>query len=178
MAVLLVLTAIAVPTMMTSIRAYQLNDSAMRLSDILKFTRFEAVRQNKSVSTLFQQSGTVWTVGSDSNGNGSIDATEKQVNITGFATLLPPGGLPSPAPILTAINVAGLNGFLSGSPGSLTFDARGAIRVGGVLSANVFVFYLGSSTNPEFGYRAVILLPAGSTQIWSAPQGGTWVQIN
>jgi type IV fimbrial biogenesis protein FimT len=177
-AVLMVLTAIAVPTMMTSIRAYQLNASAMSLSDILKFTRFEAVRQNKPISSIFQQAGGVWTVGTDSNGNATIDNSEKQVNISGFATLLPPGGLPSPSPILAAVSASSLNSSLSGSPGALTFDARGAIRVGGALSTNVFVFYLGNSTHPEFGYRAVVLLPAGSTQIWSAPPSGAWMKIN
>jgi hypothetical protein len=40
------------------------------------------------------------------------------------------------------------------------------------------VFYIGSSTDPEFGFRAVILLPSGSTQIWTAPNGGTWQQIS
>jgi hypothetical protein len=66
----------------------------------------------------------------------------------------------------------------SGSNGSVTFDARGAIRVGGAVSASVFIFYLGSTTDPQFGYRAVVLLPTGSTQVWTAPAGGTWVQIS
>jgi len=44
--VLLILTAIAIPSLMRTFRTYQLNDAAARLSDILKFTRFEAVRRN------------------------------------------------------------------------------------------------------------------------------------
>ena len=40
--VLLILTAIAIPSLMRSFRTYQLNDAAARLSDMLKFTRFEA----------------------------------------------------------------------------------------------------------------------------------------
>jgi len=46
MTVLMILTAIAIPSLMRSFRTYQLNDVAARLSDILKFTRFEAVRRN------------------------------------------------------------------------------------------------------------------------------------
>jgi type II secretory pathway pseudopilin PulG len=179
MTVLLILTAIAIPTLMRSFRTYQLNDAAARLSDMLKLTRFEAVRKNTQINFLMQASGTGWLIGTDSNGNGTIDAVEKQQLITGFATLLASGVAPSPTAITTALGGASLS-TLSGSAGSVTFDARGAIRAGinGPVSSSTYVFYIGSLTNPEFGYRAVILLPSGSTQIWSAPNGGAWQQIS
>jgi type II secretory pathway pseudopilin PulG len=176
--VLLILTAIAIPTLMRSFRTYQLNDAAARLSDMLKFTRFEAVRRNTQVQFLMQQpSPPAWIIGVDSNGNSTIDLSEKQEVIAGFATLLPSGTPPSPTAIVAKLGGASLN-TLSGSTGSVTFDARGAIRVGGTVSANIFVFYIGSANDPESGYRAVILLPSGSTQIWTAPSGGTWQQIS
>jgi len=176
MAVLLILTAIAVPSLVRSLRTYQLNDAAARLSDMLKFTRFEAVRRNKPINFLMQSSGTGWLVGTDSNVSGTIDPTDKQQLIAGFATLLPAGVAPTPTAITTALGGAALT-TKSGSAGSITFDARGAIRVGGNVSTNIFVFYLGSTASPEFGYRAVIQLPSGSTQIWTAPAGGPWQQI-
>jgi len=58
--VLLILTAIAIPSLMRSFRTYQLNDAAARLSDMLKFTRFEAVRRNTQVNFLILPSGTDW----------------------------------------------------------------------------------------------------------------------
>jgi len=70
--VILILTAVAIPSIMRSFRSYQLNDAAARLSDQLKFTRFEAVRRNTSVSFVMTQSGPDWIVGTDSNNNGSI----------------------------------------------------------------------------------------------------------
>jgi type II secretory pathway pseudopilin PulG len=176
LSVLLILTAIAIPSLMRSIRTYQLNDAAARLSDMLKFTRFEAVRRNKQINFLMQASGTGWLVGTDSNNSGSIGPTEKQQLIAGFATLLPGGVAPSPTAISAALGGAALT-TKSGSAGSVTFDARGAIRVGGNVSSNVFVFYIGSAGHPEFGYRAVIQLPSGSTQIWTAPKRGRWQQI-
>jgi len=177
--VLLILTAIAVPTLMRSFRTYQLNDAAARVSDMLKFTRFEAVRRNTQINFLMQASGSGWIVGTDSNGNGTIDATEKQQLITGFATLLSSGVAPTPSAISAALGGASLT-TLSGSAGSVTFDARGAIRAGinGAVSSNIDVFYVGSLSDPEFGFRAVILLPSGSTQIWTAPDGGAWQQIS
>jgi prepilin-type N-terminal cleavage/methylation domain-containing protein len=176
MTVLLILTAIAIPSLMRSIRAYQLNDAAGRLSDMLKYTRFEAVRRNTTVDFRMQASGTGWIIGVDSNRNSTIDAAESQQVINGFATLLPTGAPPNSASITTTLNGATLTP-LSGSAGSVTFDARGAIRNGGIVSTSVYVFYIGSATNPEFGYRAVILLPSGAVQIWTAPAGGTWQRI-
>jgi len=173
MTVLLILTAIAIPTLMRSFRAYQLNDAAARLSDMLKFTRFEAVRRNTQINFLMQANGSGWLVGTDSNNNGTIDAVEKQQPISGIVTLLPAGAPPNSSSILAKLGAtSSLDASKSGAAGSLTFDPRGAVSP---LAA--YVFYLGSTTNPEFGYRAVILLPSGATQIWSAPNGGTWQRI-
>src|SRR5206468_5183340 len=168
--ILMILSAIAIPSLMHSLRAYQLNDAAARLSDMLKFTRFEAVRRNTQVNFLILPSGTDWIVGTDSNNNGSLDPTEKQILINGIVTLLPSGTPPSPASILAKLGAtSSLDASRSGAAGSLTFDARGAVSP---LAA--YVLYLGSRNSPEFGYRAVILLPSGATQIWTAPSGGPW----
>src|SRR6266849_1418641 len=178
LAVLLILTAIAIPTLTRSFRTYQLSDAAARLSDMLKFTRFEAVRRNTQECFLMNQGGSTWTLGTDSNCSGTLDANGKKQVIAGYATLLPAtaSGLPGQGGICTKlVNNSGpcLDDTLSGINNStVKFDARGAIRVGGNVSSSVFVFYIGSAADPEFGYRAVILLPSGSTQIWTAPKGG------
>jgi type II secretory pathway pseudopilin PulG len=174
MTVVLILSAIAIPSLMHSVRTYQLNSAAASVSDMLKFTRYEAVRRNRPISFLMQPSGTGWLVGTDSNLNGNIDSTDKQVVINGFVTLVGAGTPPAPNAITAAFNVGALNPTPA-NPGPLQFDARGAVRVSGSVTANLYVFYVGAATNPdEFGYRAVILLPTGATQIWSAPAGGPW----
>lgn len=174
-AILLILTAVAIPTLTQSFHSYQLNDAAARLSDILKFTRYEAVRRNKPVDLRILANGTDWNVWTDSNKDGIMDPGEKQSLISGFVTLLPAGGLPSPAPITASLGATppALDPSRSGANGFIRFDARGAVTP---LSA--FILYLGRATNPEYGFRAVILLPSGATQVWSAPQGGTWVRIS
>ncbi len=172
LAVLMVLTAIAIPSLMHSFRTYQLNDTAARLSDMLKFTRFEAVRKNKAVPFQLAQLGNDWIAWADPDNDGVPDPIEKQVRISGFVTLLPGGGPPVPTAITNAV---GALTATPASPGPLQFDARGAVRVSGTLTSNVYVFYVGGAANPdEFGYRAVILLPSGATQIWTAPAGGPW----
>ena len=59
----------------------------------------------------------------------------------------------------------------------VTFDARGAVISGDVNVFYVNVFYLGSTIAPEAGYRAVLLMPAGSIQIWTADPSGYWQQV-
>ncbi len=176
LAVLFILTAIAIPSLMQSLRAYQLNDVASRLADILKFTRFEAVRRNTSVPAQIQQFPPDWVVWADPDRDGTLDAAEKQILITGIATLLPAGGspgLPGPASITATLGASGPLTTLSGANGSVLFDARGALS-----PLKAYVFYVGSATHPEYGFRAVILLPSGNTQIWAASPGGTWRQIS
>jgi Tfp pilus assembly protein FimT len=175
--VLLILSAIAIPTLLRSLRAYQLNDAATRLAGMLKFTRFEAVRRNTQVNFLMQASGTGYLVGTDSNGDNVFQATEKQELIAGFATLLPAGVAPTPTAITTALGGTTPTVVYGSSTATVTFDSRGAIRVGGTISNSVFVFYIGSINDPDPGYRAVILLPGGTTQVWSAPGAGPWQQV-
>ena len=171
--VLLILTAIAIPSLMRSFRTYQLNDAAARLSDMLKLTRFEAVRRNTPVTLQIKQNGNDWSVWADSDKDGNLDPTEKQILINGVVTLLPSGAPPSSASILAKLGAtSSLDASKSGAAGSLTFDARGAVS-----PLTAYVFYLGSPNSPEFGYHAVILLPSGATQIWTAPDGGTWQRI-
>jgi prepilin-type N-terminal cleavage/methylation domain-containing protein len=176
MCVMLILTAIAIPSLMQSFRAYQLNDAAARISDLLKFTRFEAVRRNTAVTLQIKQAGNDWYVWADSNNNGNVDPAEKQILVTGFATLLAAGGSPGPpssASITATLGPVTTLTTLSGANNSVSFDARGAVSP---LAADVF--YIGSTTNPEFGYRAVILLPSGATQIWTAPASGPWQRLS
>ena len=175
--VMLILSAIAIPTLMRSLRAYQLNDAATRLAAMLKFTRFEAVRRNTQVNFLMQASGTGYLVGTDSNNDGTLEATEKQELIASFATIIS-SGAPPPTAIQAALNTSTLT-TVAGNGATITFDARGAIRTsfGGGVSTSIYVFYIGSMIDPDPGFRAVILLPSGSTQIWSAPGGGPWQKV-
>jgi len=179
--VMLILTTLAIPSLLHSLRTYQLNETAARVSDMLKFTRFEAVRRNTQISLQVSQSGINWIVWTDSFGAGNggpIDPRDKQQLIAGFATLLPAGApVPPPTAITAALGGTAPN-TLSGANNTVTFDARGAIRLpGGGISNLVYVFYIGSNGGPDSGYRAVVLLPAGSTQTWTAPSGGPWRRV-
>ena len=172
--ILVVLSAMAIPSILQSLRSYQLNDAATRLSDILKITLFEAVRRNKRVDLCIQQNGAYWNVWTDADQDGVMEPTEKQSMVYGFATLLPPTGMPGTGPITATLGgVTVLDSSKSGSNGTITFDARGAVT-----TLTAYIFYLGNALNPQYGYRCVILLPSGATQIWMAPPGGTWQRLS
>lgn len=168
--VMLILTAMAVPSLMRSLRTYQLNSAAASVSDMLKFTRFEAVRQNKKVSFLLKPSGTDWIAWTGPGTDTAPAPTERQLPIAGFASLVTAGFPAGP-------NIAGsgtLNVLSASicSPACFAFDARGAVS-----PLQAYVLYIGGVNNPDTSYRAIVLLPSGSTQVWSAPAAGPWHQV-
>jgi hypothetical protein len=171
--VMLILTALAVPSLMRSLRTYQLNSAAASVSDTMKYTRFEAVRQNKKMSFLLAPNGggTGWVAWTGLPTDTAPAVTEKQLLIAGFASLVTAGFPAGP-------NIAGSGALnvLSGgvcTPACFSFDARGAVS-----NLQGYVLYIGGIYNSDTSYRAIVLLPSGSTQVWSAPAGGPWHQVN
>jgi Tfp pilus assembly protein FimT len=170
--VILVLAAIASPVVVKALRTYQLSDKATRLAGLIKLTRFEAIRTNTKVKAGFQQVGGQWTVWKDSIANGAIDGNEVREVFGGSADLL--AAAPNPAAIAATIGGGGtLNlSVVSGTTGFITFDARGACDFPG--APVVYVFYLGSATDAQAGYRAVLVMPSGTTQVWTSSAAGDW----
>jgi len=172
-AVIMVVTAVSMPSFMQAMRIYRLNDAATQVAGVLKFTRYEAIRLNvpavnpQTARTLLAGAGTY--VFTDSNNSNSVQNTEKQVLFSGNVNLvaagLPPGGLAA------AVGVAGLT-TVPVTGGLISFDHRGALT-----PAAVNVLYIGNVAFPDLGYRAVVLLPSGSVQIWTSASGN-WQQTN
>ena len=171
MIIIVIVTAIAIPNFMRMYRAYQLDDVASQVAGVIKVTRFEAVRRNMQVNCKIVTSGAspattqIWT---DSNGNGAVDSTEKQIVLNGIANLVPSSTPPGTTALATAIGASTLTA-VSLSAGTITFDPRGAVS-----PAAVYVLYVGNLSIPDAGYRAVILLPSGSVQVWTASAAGDW----
>jgi type II secretory pathway pseudopilin PulG len=170
--VMLILTAIAIPSLMRSLRVYQLNSAVANLSDMMKFTRFEAVRQNRKMSFLMAPTATGWIVWAGLPTDTAPLPKEKQLLIGGFASLVTAGAPPGPT-----IAGSGTLNIVSGgicTPACFAFDARGAVS-----PLQAYVLYIGSINDPDPSYRALVLLPSGSTQVWSAPSSaGPWHQVS
>jgi Tfp pilus assembly protein FimT len=177
-AVAMILMAVALPAALRAYHSYELSSAANQVADILRLSRYEAIRLNKPVACIIQPSGegpgmtNVWT---DSNGNNVMDPTEKMALLGNSGNLVDGGGIPNAANLISS--AVGAIATTAPSPGgtSVWFDARGALTA--PTSVNVNVFYLASSIAPEAGYRAVLLMPAGAIQVWTGDVAGNWQQL-
>ncbi|MGH9643046.1 MAG: GspH/FimT family pseudopilin, partial [Terriglobales bacterium] len=167
------------PVVVRSLQTYQLNSAASQQAGMLKYAKFDAIRQNTPVSCgIKQQPGGNWLVWVDSNGNGLADQAEPQMYIGGSFTLLPESSVPSHAAIISSFGT-GYTGSLytwtaiSGSNATVTYDQRGVTD-----SYTLSVLYLGSASNPSEGYRAVLTLPSGAVQVWTSSSAGDWHRVS
>lgn len=171
---ILIITAIALPSLTKTVKTYHLNDAANQLAGILKFTRYEAIRRNSPVSCLNRQAAAngpanVWT---DTIADTVEQPTEKQIVLNPAVNLQPAGAVPNAAALATAVG-AGVLTAVNPVSGNVAFDHRGA-----AVPPAVYVFYVGN-TSADGGFRAVIILPSGSVQVWTYAGGGApWQQLS
>ncbi len=175
MAVALVLMAVGMPYFLRAYHSYQLTNAAQQLAEILRLTRYEAIRRNKDVSCLIKPAAgdpTMTNAFADADGDLNPGPTEKIVLLGNGGNLVDSGVVVGTAGMLAAANVP--SGSVTPPAGNATvpFDSRGAVKTG-----NVSVFYLASPVAPESGYRAVLLMPSGSIQIWTGDVNGNWAQL-
>jgi len=177
MAVAVILMAIGLPIFLRAYRIYELNSAARQMADILRLARYEAIRLNTPVNCVIQATGStppttnVWV---DSNNDGNLDPTEKMILLGSGGNLLDAGSVPGTSSLLAAAISSALHREPPPTSSSVAFDARGA-TYNPLLTVNVF--YLSSAVAPEAGYRAVLLMPAGAIQVWTADQTGNWQEL-
>ena len=179
MTVIMIITAITLPSFLRAIRIYQLNDAATQVASVLKFTRYEAIRLNVASATPLKaqvrQTGTapvISNVFTDSNNNGTVQSRETQIVLSGNVNLVDASTPPNTAGLANAVGVPALTN-VSLTSGFVAFDQRGAIT-----PAAINVLYIGNAALPNLGYRAIVLLPSGSIQIWTTDASGNWQQLN
>jgi Tfp pilus assembly protein FimT len=177
LAIISVMSAVALPSFMQSYRMYQLNDAANQVAGVLKFTHYEAIRTNAPAATplnaqVLQRAGTGTFIFTDSNNSGNVQPTEKQALFPGAVTLVPSGVVPNTAGLAGLVGVPALTN-ISPTNGFIGFDQRGASA-----PPAVSVLYIGNTAFPNLGNRAVVVLPTGSIQIWSTDRTGAWSRSN
>ena len=175
LAVGLVLIAVGLPAFLRAYHSYELSSAAVQVADILRLARYEAIRLNKPVGCMIGPSASspgmtnLWV---DSNGNGQLDVGEKMVLLGSSGNLVDGGTVPNTAGLVSG--AVGSVSAVAPSPSSaeIWFDARGALSP----PTSVNVFFLASAMAPEAGFRSVVLMPAGSIQIWTSDASGNWQQ--
>jgi len=58
MAVAMILMAVALPAFLRAYHSYQLNNAATQVADIVRLTRYEAIRLNKTVNCVIRPDAT------------------------------------------------------------------------------------------------------------------------
>ena len=177
MAVAMILTAVGMPYFLRAYHLYQLNNAAAQMADIVRLTRYEAIRLNRIVDCVIQPDSGDPTMTrasmTDVNGNPLAGISSRAILLGSSGNLVDSGSVPGAAalPAMAALGATTPTAIPPGG-GTVQFDARGAVT-----SGNVTVFYLNSPGSPESGSRAVLLMPAGSIQIWIGDAGGRWQQM-
>jgi len=176
--VAMVLMAISMPAFLRAYHAYQLTNASSQMADILRLTRYEAIRRNTSVNCVikpYASDPTLTSAFADIDGDGSPGPLEKIILLGGNGNLVDSGGVPGTGALYAGANVTSAPGLPAAGNATIAFDSRGAATMGNV--SNVEVFFLANAGAPEVGFRAVLLMPSGSIQIWSGDNAGNWIQL-
>jgi Tfp pilus assembly protein FimT len=178
LAVAMVLMAISMPTFVRAYHAYQLTNASSQLADILRLTRYEAIRRNTNVNCVIEPypaDPTFTSAFADIDGNGEPGPLEKIILLGSNGNLVDGGGVPGTGALLAGAKVTSTPTLPVPGNATISFDSRGAATVGA--ASNVDAFYLANAGAPDAGFRAVLLMPAGSIQIWSGDNAGNWRQL-
>ena len=166
--ILLVISAILAPTMMTVIANSRLRSGTTSLSGILQSCRMVAIKNNRTESVHYTviSHGPLAYIKDATVSSPTVSSSDSQVElgapVTLVSTLTGPGA-PSVALDLSILGYTPLTGDAS-------FNPRGSPcnYSGGTCTANVgFVYYL-TDTRPlgKSGWAAVTISPAGRIQKW------------
>jgi len=164
--VMLVLSAIGLPKLVTSMSVYKVNVAASSLQNLIEVTRFNAVRRNTTISlrqTLVNGQAAFYV---DLAGGAYVNTDP--VYIVPTTVQLAPAGAP-------AAGTTGLANTAALGAGCISFNSRGVVdyTTCGAGVQSVWFISLGL-TNNNGGFRAITVTPMGQAKSWTAPTGGTW----
>jgi type IV fimbrial biogenesis protein FimT len=167
-AIILILGAIAIPTLTTTIASYRLGSTTEQLANLMELARFSAIQRNSTVNVLttFQGNNTVFYA--DLNGNGVLDPGEPQVVLPNDMIL---ANGQSGVPAASTTGLPSTQDFTS----QISFDYRGTVTTsGGGLASSACYLAIGMASQSQYGFRAVTVSPMGQTKTWSAGTNGLW----
>lgn len=182
-AIIMVLSAMAAPTLLRSIRRYQTETSVRSVANILSRARYEAINRNQRIPTLFRtpvQATEGARYGIDINRNGTLDAGEpfiilnRQVTFY-FNNTTPIAWGTFQFPDYNIVTAP------SAPPWSMSYSAQGTLltQSGGVwnLAPNVqgIALMQGTFADTNWEIWLITVTPAGRIRTWMyANNTGTW----
>lgn len=175
-AIILTISAIAVPALLNGIADVKLRSSASTLQGHLQQLRMRAIKENRPLrARLSSEVGTGVTVMYiDLDDGDDFDATEPSVSFSTDVTVAATGG-----PVLTNTQVVNVGTFVIGTTSnSIFFNARGLpCDTSGSAACQTqrgYVYYLSQlRSSGSTVYAAVSVTPAGRIRVWRR-LGTTW----
>ena len=169
-AITLVIAAMATPTIINSIADVKLRGSANSVAALLQQTRLRAVHDNTFIAMKTTTTGNLQEAYIDTNGNGSLDAGEPLVGLSGTTQFATTGAPSFPAALL------GGTGTTPNVTTTIPYNSRGLpCTVNGSrcdAATQPFLFYL-TDLRPLSGWAAVSVSISGRTKVWFY-NGSTW----
>jgi type II secretory pathway pseudopilin PulG len=164
---MMVLSAIAIPSVLQSVSVYHLNDAATSMQNIVEVARFNAIRHNTQLNLRQAVVGgqTVFYV---DVAKSSAYVNTDPAYFVPVSVQLAPGGAPA-AGTTGLANTAALGG------GCIGFNSRGLVDYStcGAGVQKVWFISIGL-TNGTGGFRAVTVTPMGQAKSWAGQAGGAW----
>jgi len=167
-AIMLVLLAMAVPSVLQSIHIFRLNSAATSLQNIMEITRFSAVRKNTEIALRQTTLNGQQLFYVDLNGTGAYANTDPS-----YLLPLDIEWNPAGAPAASTTNLASTQALASGD--CIAFDARGVVSYATCGAGTQVVWFMSVGLlNNNDGYRAVTVTPMGQAKAWTASSAGSW----
>ena len=179
-AIIMVLGALGVPTLMRTVNNINVRYSARNLSGIMQTARIQAVRNNTFYSIQpMAMPGNITGYYVDLNKNQTYASGDTVVTMAGATAVTPSGGsgAPNEAAFLGSLGFA-----IAGAANPVTFNARGlpCIVAGQTCpqqAATGFVYFISTTgTFAQVSWAAVAVTPSGHAQVWTCDSGGNWAQ--
>ena len=169
----LILSAIAIPSIITAYSHYRLGTQATLIAGQLDLLRFNAVRKNTQLSLYPITVGANTVLFIDAKKTGVLDSTDPQVMLPADILLIgagtsPPADMPSSTsmgtPYTTTIPIP---------TSGIMFNANGTVNYPSASAPYLIVVTFASGS--KYGYRAVTVTPMGEVRVWIGDAGGTWM---
>jgi prepilin-type N-terminal cleavage/methylation domain-containing protein len=166
MLIIMIVSAVAVPTIMNTVADVRLRSSASTLQGQIQQLRMRAVRDNKPYrGKMTTQAGTVLMY-LDIDGDGAYDTNEPTVGLARDVVVTSSGNPSMPTATLNT------SGWVSGTPSTdIWFNARGLpcdTSVNAACNTNKgYIYYLSQQRSTSVtAWAAVSITPAGRIKTW------------
>jgi len=168
----LILSAIAIPSIITAYSHYRLGTQATLIASQIDLLRFNAVRRNTQLSLLPTVVGANSVLFIDAKKTGVLDPTDPQVTLPADIQLIGAGvGPPADMPDSTSMGAP----YATVAPlptTGIAFNANGTVFYPAASAPYLIVVTFLSGS--KYGFRAVTVTPMGEVRVWTADSGGSW----